>query len=257
MSSSEANPDLPLDPDVIEELESPRHGFQGDRGELPMGEQYPASLTVAVSREAGSRGSSIAARAGQRLGWQIYNQELLEYIAQEGAFRQDVVENLAPAAAQWVEQRLDKLMREQNLSQHPSILDLARTILALGSHGDVIMVGRGAGCILPRESTLHVRTVAPRGDRIAYMSQWQRLTEASAAEQVEMRDSRRAEFISTHFHRQPNDVHLYDLVLNTSLLGEDLCADLIVRAAQAKLEALRGARQGSVGSILAEETGEA
>ena len=56
---------------------------------------------------------------------------------------------------------------------------------------------------------------------------WERLPAAT-------RDQRRAEFIETHFHRRPEDVHQYDLVLNSSLLGEELSADLIVRAARAR-----------------------
>jgi cytidylate kinase len=224
----------------LEPRESPRHGFRGER---PLAsDRVPASLTVAVSREAGSRGTSIAGRAGHKLHWQIYNQELLEYIAQEGAFRQDIVENLPEPAARWVNEQLERLLKEQNVSQHPSIIDLARIILALGAQGEVVLIGRGAGLILPHESTLHVRTIAPVNDRIAYRSQWLRLTDAEAAEQVRVRDGRRSDFIETHFHRQPGDIHQYDLVLNTSLLGEDLCAELIAQAARAKLAALESRR---------------
>jgi hypothetical protein len=232
-----AEPDLPTG-------ESPLHGFQGDRGRRPTGPTLPASLTVAVSREAGSRGSSIARRAGRKLGWQVYNQELLEYIAQEGVFRERVADSLPAHATRWVEERLQALLREQNLSQHPSVLALARVILALGGGGEVILVGRGAGCILPRASTLHVRVVAPLEDRIAYMSQWLRLSREEAAEQVRLRDDRRAEFLTTHFHRQPGDAYQYDLLLNSSLLGEELAAELIAQAARAKLLA-RGQDLGS------------
>lgn len=234
--------DLP-DPDdvasagAVEIRETPRHGFQGDRMLRPATPSVPVSLTIAISREAGSRGGTIAHRAGRKLGWQVYNQELLEYIAQEGAFHQGLTENLPPATAEWVEEQLQQLLREQNLSRHPSILNLARIILALGAQGDVLLIGRGAGCILPGASTLHVRIMAPLPDRIAYMSQWLRLTVAAAEEQVRLRDSSRAEFMTTHFHRQPTDVYQYDLLLNSSLLGEDLCAELIAQAARAKLEA--------------------
>ncbi|GIW79974.1 MAG: hypothetical protein KatS3mg105_1781 [Gemmatales bacterium] len=220
-------------------FESPLHGNQGDR--LPKPKQsMPQSITIAISREAGSRGSTIGAKVGKKLGWQVFNQELIEYIAQEGIFRQSFVANLPGEATQWAEERLQQLLREQNLSQHPTVIDLARTILVLGAQGDVVIVGRGAGCILPPHSTLHVRTVAPRADRTAYMAQWLRLTMAEAEEQVRLRDNRRAEFIATHFHRQPSDIYQYDLVLNTSLLGEELCTDLIVQAAKAKLAMLRG-----------------
>jgi cytidylate kinase len=241
-SMSDRPEDLSL-PLPQQQRESPRHGFRGNRRRPPDTDAVPASLTIAISREAGSRGSSIAARAGQKLGWQIFNQEVLEYIAQEGAFRQDIVENLSPAAGRWAEEQLQRLLREQNLSQHPSIIDMARIILALGAQGEVILVGRGAGCILPAESTLHVRTIAPLPDRVAYFGQWLRLTEEEAAEQVRVRDQRRSDFIAAHFHRQPTDVNQYDLVLNTSLLGEDLCADLIAHAARSKLSALQAARE--------------
>ncbi|HEV3256764.1 MAG TPA: cytidylate kinase-like family protein [Gemmataceae bacterium] len=217
--------------------QAPRHGFQGDRGAVPVRSSVPASLTVALSREAGARGGSIGRRVGRKLGWQVYDQELLEYIAQEGTVRQELLGDLDPAAAGWVEDRLQLLLRERNLSQQPPVLNLAQVILALGAQGQVVLVGRGAGCILPHESTLSVRIVAPLADRIAYMGQWLRLTLEEAAERVRLRDSRRVEFLTAHFHRQPGDVYQYDLLLNSSLLGEELGAELIVQAARAKLEA--------------------
>jgi cytidylate kinase len=213
----------------------PRHGFQGDRGAAPPARAVPAGLTVAVSRESGSRGGSIARRAARKLGWQVYDQELLEYMAQETAVRQGVLEGLQGAPGAWVEARMDRLLREQNLSQHPLVGNLARVVLSLGAQGGVVLIGRGAGCILPRETTLNVRIVAPLPERIAYMSQWMRLTQEDAAERVESRDRMRNEFVSTHFHRHPGDVHQYDLVLNTSLLGEDACAELIAQAARARV----------------------
>jgi cytidylate kinase len=218
----------------------PLHGFQGDRGALPRRASEPTVLTIAISREAGSRGSSIGTRVGQKLSWQVYNQELLEYMAQESASRQDIAGSLTPTEARWAEDRLEELLREENLSQHPSLIDLARLVLGLGARGEVVLIGRGAGNMLPAASTLHVRIIAPLADRIAYMSQWLRLTEEAAAEQVRLRDQRRAEFISTHFHRQAGDCHQYDLLLNSGLLGEDLCADLIARAARAKMALFQG-----------------
>src|SRR6266404_5193300 len=91
-----------LSAQVAAMLEAPRHGFQGDRAPATAPPLMPASLTIAISREAGSRGGSIARRAGRKLDWQVYNQELLEYIAQESAFRQSLLDNLPPAAAEWM-----------------------------------------------------------------------------------------------------------------------------------------------------------
>jgi cytidylate kinase len=230
------SPDDDLAP-LGERTDSPRHGFRGEKPLPPLASGVPASLTITVSREAGSRGSTIATRAGQKLGWPVYNQELLEYIAHEGAFRQNFAENLSAPAVKWAERCLEKLLREQNMSQHPTLIELARVVLSLGAEGEVVLIGRGAGFILPRESTLNVRIIAPQEERIAYMSQWLRLPTEEAAEQVRLRDERRAQFLTTHFHRHPTDIYQYDLLLNSSLLGEDLCAELIVLAARAKLAA--------------------
>jgi cytidylate kinase len=223
--------------------ESPRHGFQGDRGAAPRQPFAPEAISIAVSREAGSRGGTIALRAAKKLDWHVYHHDLLEYLAQEGASRQDPSGGLSEEAAQWANERLETLLRQQSLSQHPSIRELARIVLALGAQGEAVILGRGSGFVLPPETTLHVRVVAPLADRVAYMSQWMRLTMEQAAKQVEMRDQRRAEFISTYFHHQPSEIHHYDLILNSFLLGEETCADLIATAARAKQAALEARRE--------------
>jgi cytidylate kinase len=217
---------------------SPRHGYQGDRGARRVRPSVPAAVSITISREAGARGGTIGRRVGRKLGWQVYDQELLEHMAQEGVIRQNVVEHLSAEAARWCEERLRHLLNNGSLSQHPPIVNLGRVVLALATQGEVVLVGRGSGCIVPRSCSLNVRILAPLPDRIAYMSQWLRLTEAEAAERVRLRDTRRAEFLQNHFHCQAADVYQYDLLLNSSLLGEELCADLIVQAAGAKQAAL-------------------
>jgi len=216
--------------------ESPHHGFRGNWDDSPP--PFPWGLTIAISRETGARGATIAKRAGAKLGWQVYSQDLLEYIAQEGTFRQDIIDHLPLTAGFWVDDQLKRLTQEISISRDPSILELARMVLSLSARGEVVLLGRGAGCILPARSTLHVRLVAPQAYRVAYVSQWMRMTEEEAAEHVRKGDGSRAEFIATHFHRNASDVHQYDMVLNTSLLGEERCTDLIVQAARAKAATL-------------------
>lgn len=222
---------------VMEAGVSPLHGYRGVLEQSnPVG--VPAGLTIAITREAGSRGGSIAKRAGEKLGWEVYSQEMLEYGAQNPALRQDLLDKLSPAAHVWIDENYKKLLEEGEFSRQANILDLALLALTLSAQGNVILLGRGAGFLLPSRSTLHVRLVAPLEDRVAYMSQWLRLTVEEAAEQVRKRDHRRTDFLATHFHRKPNDVHLYDMVLNTSLLGEERCAEVIAAAARAKGSAL-------------------
>lgn len=221
-------------PLVDEPRESPRHGFQGDRGAPPPPRSGPSALTITVSREAGARGGTIARRVGRKLGWQVYDQELLEFMTQEMVVSQGVLDAPPAAPVDWVEACLQQMIRDKTLSEHPTIVNLARVVLTLGAQGQIVLLGRGSGCILPRETTLAVRVIAPLRERIAYMGQWMRLPVEEATERVRLNDERRREFVANNFHCDPNDVHNYDLVLNSSLLGEDVCAELIVQAARAR-----------------------
>jgi hypothetical protein len=89
-------------------------------------------------------------------------------------------------------------------------------MLTVAARGDAVLVGRGAGFVLPAESTVHVRIVAPLDERIAYMAQWLRLTKDEATEEVRTRDGRRAAFLSdpeTYFDYfsgllEPDDIRL-------------------------------------------------
>ena len=75
----------------------------------------PLALTIAVSREAGSRGGTVARRVGRKLGWQVYNQELLDHIAQERTFTEGVLANLPADAARWTDQHLQALLHDKQL----------------------------------------------------------------------------------------------------------------------------------------------
>ena len=163
---------------------------------------------------------------------------MLEYIAQEPTVREEITSNLSPAALHWVEEQMALLQADDTVTGDTALFEMARILFSLGAVGEVLLIGRGAGCILPRHSTLNVRVIATLEDRIAYMGQWRRLTREEAAEQVALRDRRRADYIRTHYHTDSADVYQYDLVLNTTLLGEELSADLLVHAARTRTAAL-------------------
>ncbi|MCS6978280.1 MAG: cytidylate kinase-like family protein [Gemmatales bacterium] len=248
-SSPQTSPEAVLG--GTEFLEMLRQAFARQPVSLAEEGFVPLSLTVAISREAGSRGGTIGRRVGKKLGWQVYHQELLEYLAQEPYLSRGLFDVLDSAAAAWVEERVARLAEASQGEWRPEIRSLIRTILAIGARGEAVIIGRGAGCILPPSSTLHVRIVAPLADRVTYLSQLERLTREKAAEQVAARDSERAAFVAEQFGRQIQDVYQYDLVLNSSLLGEELCAELIARAARTKLES-RGREGGASRSAIPE-----
>jgi cytidylate kinase len=113
--------------------------------------------------------------------------------------------------------------------------NVMKLMLIVAARGDAVLVGRGAGFILPEETTVHVRIVAPLEQRIAYMGQWLRLTRDEAEEEVRARDGRRTAFLSHLFPQNGAEQYRYDLIVNSSRLGEDASAEIILNAVKAKL----------------------
>src|SRR5581483_5036620 len=112
---------------------------------------------------------------------------------------------------------------------------LVKTLLSLSAKGSCVVVGRGAPLVMPPERTLRVRVVASKQDRVRKIREHLGLSSEAAAEWVEKTDRERIGFAKDHFHKDPTDAHLYDLVLNTSRFSFEECADFIVGA----LERLR------------------
>ena len=216
---------------------TPLHGDRGDRRDRPAA---PAGIAIAISREAGARGDTIARRVGKRLGWQVYSTELLEFLCSNEAARQSVQAEVPADAASWVTAQLERVQLDRSNDSEVESGEMPRVILLLAARGQAIFVGRGAGFYLPREMSLHVRIVAPLAARIAHMADWSRLTPEQAAEQVRFKDERRAELLLKHFGRRSTDLHDYDLVLNSGLLREETCADIILAAFNGKQDSLEG-----------------
>jgi cytidylate kinase len=214
---------------------TPLHGNRGERRARP---PAPAGVTIAVSREAGARGGTIARRVGKRLGWQVYNQELLEFLCANEVARQAVLADVPPDAVEWFDAQLERVRRDRGIDLGSEGSEMPRVILSLAARGQAVLLGRGAGFYLPRETSLHVRIVAPLAARVAHMADYSRLTREAAADLVRQRDERRAEFLLSHFGRRSTDVYDYDLVLNSGLLGEETCADAILAALNGKQDEL-------------------
>ena len=134
------------------------------------GKPLPRFRNLCLSREAGAGGNLLARMIGTRLGWRVYDHELLDAIAQRMEVSLEearAYDELAPSVIQdWL-----LPLGEEHYAPHEAYLDhLAKLVQAIGRSGDSIIVGRGAGFLLPREETLSIRVIAPlriRATRLA------------------------------------------------------------------------------------------
>jgi cytidylate kinase len=195
------------------------------------------AFTITVAREAGTQGTAVAREVGTKLGWQVYDHELLERIAQEMHVRTALLDSVDEKHQSWLLESVEAFLSAPQQSEWEPFVEesayvrhLVETVLALGVHGECVIVGRGAAFILPAESTLRVRLVAPLKERIATLGRNLGLPEKEAAHRVRTLDRERADFIQDHFLKDPADPAQYDLVLNAARLPLPATAGLIIEA---------------------------
>jgi cytidylate kinase len=194
-----------------------------------------SAFTIAISREAGVDAAAVASAVGKSLGWKVWDYELLVAVAACMHARPSELAAVDETHVSWLQESIESLLDMHAVSQIAYVRQLVKTLETLAAQGSCIVVGRGAAHILPAESTLRVRLVAPLEDRVtAHMRTTEVTNRHDALKQVERIDRERARFVTEHFHRDPNDPSSYDLVLNMSRLAIDDCATQIVDALHAE-----------------------
>jgi cytidylate kinase len=210
----------------------PLHGFRGAEAEQPL--TRPRGLTVAISRQAGARGTTIARKIAEILDWQVFDHDTLDYLARDDTARSQLLADIPADAQRWADAQLAHLQRDRGLNVDPDALRLVRLVLTVGARGSAVIVGRAAGFLLPRETTVHARIIAPMDARVAYMAQELRLTRPEAVEEVRARDERRAAFLDRTLALDASDLTAYDVVVNSDRLGVEGAAQFVGWAVRTK-----------------------
>jgi hypothetical protein len=98
-----------------------------------------------------------------------------------------------------------------------------------------VILGSGAQFLFARVSaSLHVQIVAPLTYRIARVMRLAKVDKITAENMIEERDQSKAAFIRTLYGKDWRDPVFYDLVLNIDHFSNEVAAEIIVKAAQAK-----------------------
>ncbi len=214
-----------------------------------------------VSRSCGSGGRSLAGVVGQRLGWWVVDREIVEEISVRSHVRTRLVESVdARVRSKW-SSGVAWLAEGIGLSPSEYLEQLRQVILALGHHGDVVIMGRGAQYILPSRGMLRLRVVAPLEVRVQRIADREHVSVEQARRWVRVRDTERDEYLRRTFARDAACAEDYDVVVNTGELEMERAADVVVSALHAKFgelqrlmpRGMRGLDAGVEGEV--EDTG--
>ncbi len=194
----------------------------------PREPEAPPTFTIALSREAGSGGTLVAREVGRRLDWPVYDNEILDHLAKDLQVDVDLLESVDERPGRWLVECVQAFAAASTVTEVTYFRRLLKLLLALGARGHCVIVGRGAMMALPVDTTLRVRVVAPRENRIALVGREHGLNPTEAARYVDSTDRERSRFIKQHFGKDLTDPLLYDLILNSSRLSVAECAELVI-----------------------------
>jgi cytidylate kinase len=214
--------------EAMEQARSRWRQLKNEPLDLPMPKPEP-KLTIAISRECGAEGSAMAVALGERLNWSVYDRSLLEKIAEDAQVSSELLESADEKHNPWLLGCLQGFLSGPTAADR-YIAHLSKVIGAVGAHGNCLIVGRGAHILLPQQTTIRVRLVAPRTVRIARIRERLDLSRPEAERHVTKVDRERAHFVKKHFQKDASDAGIYDIVLNTGSFTIEQCMDLIVQA---------------------------
>lgn len=203
-------------------------------------------MLITLSRQYLAGAAPVARRIADQLGWEVVDDALMDAIAEKSGYSREDVRTLEESVPTFLERFAQSsalsfpefLVSAPNVMDEPDAVKLAHVtrelVEDLGRRDRIVVVGRAAAAILAHSSdALHVRLVGTRDDRIRLAAAEHDVPESEAAAIVDERDQNRARYHLEMYDRDWNDPLHYHMVLNTTWLGVEGAADLVVARARA------------------------
>ena len=204
---------------------------RAQRAVPPAPPQQEVEEFVAISRAVGAGGAGgaeIATTLGARLGWPVFNKEILQAMADDDRIRAQLYDSMDERDVGWFEESLRSL--QGTFKKNDYFHRLTHTILALARQGHAIFRGRAADLILPASRGLRLRLTAPRRACIESYAQHHQVDPDQARTEVERIETERAEFVRRHFGIDAAEQSRRDLIINLQRFTPDQAIELVLVA---------------------------
>ncbi len=193
----------------------------------PAGEIFHPIITV--SRQTGSGGTEMAEMVAARLGFQLFDKELITAVAEETGVHRAILEAMDDRARNSVEQWVNGVLHNRLVTPEEFVRSLGKALIAVTRTGRAVVMGRGANFILAGEPALHVRAVGGRDHRVSRVARMHGIGREEAEKLVDRCDGERAAFVERYLHRNIDDPTAYHLVVNLEGVGLENAVGLVAR----------------------------
>jgi cytidylate kinase len=204
---------------------------------------------ITISRMFGSNGSEVAERVAHALGWSLFDNAMVDAIAERsGLSRAEVsaqdervpsmVERLASALSLGSPEVMPPVPAGPMETAEERIVAVTRRVIEEAVQtGPAVFVGRGAQCLLAeRADALHVFCYAPRSALRRYVMEKFNVDAVEADRRVADQNKQREHYVKRHWNRSWLAHENYHLCVNTGWLGVEGAAEQVIEAARRHFE---------------------
>lgn len=191
---------------------------------------------ITISRMVGSGGSEVAAIVHERLGWPLFDREILAAMSHDDAIRQRLYASMDERDLGWLEESVRAVVQGEFV-KNDYFHRLTESVLSLARQSSAIFLGRAADLMLPKDRGLRVRVVAGPERCIERYARRRSIGLAQARSEIERIEKERSEFIDRHFRIDAADQTRHDLIVNLDRFTPGQAADLVLSALRFRAEA--------------------
>ena len=186
-----------------------------------------SDLIITIARQNGSGGREVGKILADLLGIRCYDQEILAEAANESGI-----------SLQEIEKKEERTSRTNMFfygipAPNPVFVAQSKAIETLAANGPCVFVGRCADYVLhDRSDVINVFVKAPMEARVARSSKRNNISEKEAFARVKDKDSERTLYYQRYTGIVWGTVENYDLTIDTSVIGVENAAKLIIEYAR-------------------------
>ena len=192
-------------------------------------------IIINIGRQFGGGGLGVAYELGKKLGIPVYDKELIAKAAQDSGFSKGIFEESDEKKRFFSLSSIfaSRFGDTENYMSDRGLFKMqSETIRKIAEQGSAIIVGRCSDYILrDMECTLDVFLTSPLEVRAARIAERSGLSLEEAEKLAEEKDRNRAEYYNYYTFTDWGVASTYDLCLDSSVLGIDGTADMIIEFA--------------------------
>ncbi len=189
---------------------------------------------ITIGREYGAGGRSVAKRISAVLGIPYYDKEIIKMTAEKTGLTEDLIQGTEEhdggrTLFNW-------LFPSGSISTYDqAVLAQAQMIRRIAEQGPCIIVGRGADYILrDLPNVVNVFLYAEKKDKLQYAMNTFGDSPEEAARRVRHADAARESYYHYLTKAKWGDLKNYHLSLNSSPIGKEACAEIVIQYAMKK-----------------------